>query len=1175
MSSNALEPTRLHLTTNDSTSNRDDDADLTKSLQQLSISTSPAIKSPRSPTYVAPLKPPSRHSSPSQSPVRRNSSRSSSKEPHATSPTLVRKASTTSLHSSNGFGPHRPSSRRSSTTQMMPLTSKSSFGSLRPTEEKPPLTPNQVAKQHFEAELEALHKPGSVVATDTIVVLHDAVYGHRFSRPRTSRNALSTIVERPERIKASVLGISAAYVRLGERHCDGTLPPHPQPDLGAVKQIPFRIHKTERTVPLMSPAVTNVHGTKWMEELAIMCDSAEAKLAMGGKELQRPDIIRGPDHAAPQKLHEGDLYLCSESRNAMEGALGAVCEAVDSVLAGGPKRAFVGVRPPGHHCSASYPSGFCWVNNVHVGIMHGILTHGLTHAAIIDFDLHHGDGSQDIVWQHNTRSVGAPKNAAAWKKTSIGYFSLHDINSYPCEMGDAEKVKNASLCIDNAHGQTVWNVHLQNWDSEEEFWRLYESKYSVLLEKTRSYLKVESERLRQARQVPKAIIFLSAGFDASEWESGGMQRHQVNVPTEFYARLTQDVVKIAAEEGLGVEGRVISVLEGGYSDRALFSGVLSHLSGLVSDQSTARISQMSGGLGSEMGSKIGTLTEEGPAAETAELNPLIHRYDPSWWSSTELDKLEGTPSVPTPPRKPRTTVAPTYSSPTQASTAKCIDPAKMRRSLSGLSTGVAKPVSRPSTPPPPDVSWEMAAHELCNLLVPSHRQTDSCKAEDLNAEATRARRDRQSMLAGIPAAPPAPASERPTSRMALRERRAKAVVPSEDAKAEELAKNRRKTVATSTIFPDKAVSRGVSSDGSDSQPGRRASRRLSGASVLLSAPTDPPTYDQTGTTRPLTAQSVRPESVASVRAPGGTRPGAKPRQPAGARKEAAPRAPRGTKKSAAAAASAKPGPPARSPASVPAVGASADDDIDKITTGMKKIKINLITQSQREAREKARLEAERTASSPVAQAPRTFDGLPTSMSSPLEPHAEFGLISPTDTQPSPIPVLAPDAQIPPQEAGMQTQASLAATELPGRSTPIQDPFGADVVSPELPPAVRYTPRNIPSVSVQPSSDPADVFIPYQPDGPAPVAVGQTDALTWLPPNAPPSTTATPAATPSPVKKNNLFQYTAGIPFAPRLQKAEAVKTDDGVEKGAGDHNQPAGDAGGSVWDIPETPQKQP
>lgn len=63
-------------------------------------------------------------------------------------------------------------------------------------------------------------------------------------------------------------------------------------------------------------------------------------------------------------------------------------------------------------------------------------------------------------------------------------------------MGDEEKVKNASLCIENAHGQSIWNVHLQPWKSETEFWELYETKYSILLEKTRNFLRMQTERLR-------------------------------------------------------------------------------------------------------------------------------------------------------------------------------------------------------------------------------------------------------------------------------------------------------------------------------------------------------------------------------------------------------------------------------------------------------------------------------------------------------------------------------------------------------------------------------------------------------------------------------------------------------------------------------------------------------
>lgn len=787
----------------------DDNSGLTQSLSQLSLTNEPKTLKPIPNQGAAasgtPAKPVPRRSSsvsstsahprtPSRSPSNGPGSRRAS---HAGTPPLLRKASMNSLHSANGTAPGRPLARRSSSSQLM---STSPVTKTAP-DEKPPLTAKSIASNYFAAELAAHHGAATTLPTDTVVILNDAVYGHRFSRPRTSRNALSTIVERPERIKAAVLGISTAYVRLGGRHCQGDLPIHPKRNIADIASIPFRIHKTTRRLSLLSPAVTNVHGTKWMEELKLMCDSAESILAMGGKELQRPDIPRGPDHNAPQKLHEGDLYLCEESLDAMQGALGAVCEAVDTVFGPGPRKAFVGVRPPGHHCSASHPSGFCWVNNVHVGIMYGALQHGLTHAAIIDFDLHHGDGSQAITWQHNSRANTANKSHAPWKRTSIGYFSLHDINSYPCEMGDEEKVKNASLCIDNAHGQSIWNVHLQSWKTEQEFWTLYETTYTVLLEKTRKYLQNEAAKRRATNQVPKAAIFFSAGFDASEWESAGMQRHQVNVPTEFYARLSRDVVKLAAEEGLAVDGRVISVLEGGYSDRALCSGILSHLSGMVGCQSPVKTEQESSGLAYEMGQRIGTLNLDQEAAVVDNLESNCS-YNPSWWASTQLDLLEEPEESPTIPRKPRTSTPPTYSSPTQSSTARVVDPVRMRNSLSSLSTGYPKVPQRPASPPPPEVAWDVAAKALCKVLIPSDRQTDSCTAEDLNAEASRARRDRQSILLGNP--PPTPTgSDRPSSRMSLRERKSRPIGPIDEEMSEVLPKTRRKPTSTPISSPVK------------------------------------------------------------------------------------------------------------------------------------------------------------------------------------------------------------------------------------------------------------------------------------------------------------------------------------------------------------------------------------
>lgn len=970
-----------------------------------------------------------------------------------------------------------------------------------------------------------------------MVILNDAVYGHRFSRPRTSRSALSTIVERPERIRAGVLGICMAYVRLGERHCEGAIPLHPKLDVHALPSIPFRIHKTTRRLPLLSPAVTNVHGTKWMDELKTMCESAESRLAMGGKELQRRPRSRG-DEAAPERLHEGDLYLCSESLDAIEGALGAVCEGIDTVFGPGPRRAFVGVRPPGHHCSASHPSGFCWVNNVHVGIMYGVLNHGLTHAAIIDFDLHHGDGSQSIAWQHNSRSMSATKNAAPWKKTSIGYFSLHDINSYPCEGGDDEKVKNASLCIDNAHGQTVWNVHLQSWKTEQDFWELYESKYSVLLEKTRCYLKNQAQRLQALNQAPRAAIFFSAGFDASEWESAGMQRHQVNVPTEFYARLSQDVVKLATEEGLGVDGRVISVLEGGYSDRALFSGTCSHLSGLAGDQNLGSVSSAFNGIGPNMSRKIASVSEE-PGPENDSGLPSTTSYNPSWWASSELDKLETLLAMPVEiPKKPRQTTPPTYSSPTQASTAKVADPVKMRRSLSGLSTG-NKVVVQSGPQPIPEVPWTVAAHELSKLLIPSDRQTESCKPEDLNAEATRARQARQSTLIG---ATPVTTPERPTSKMELRGRKPKPIIPIDE---EDLSKNRRKTVATTTASPAKVILYLVH-DGIHAnlrvqatprsartavpnvpQSARRSSRRLSGASALIS-PTDEapplPISSEMSSAWNASNTTARPELAAAGRSQSAsTLPVKKTRAPA--RKDTATKSTRGPKKTTASApSSAK---TSTTPDQQSQAADSTNDEMEKITSGMKKIKINLITQSQREARERARAEASSSAATP-SEGRSTRSGMSTPVVSPTMelpsaiPSYAIGVGPP---MPSALPASDPGyvsaATDPPSvraaaEDYEQTLPEITSNEPSGSSLPASSPV-------------------IPQVAIQPSSDPPDVFIPYQPEGPTPVAAAQFEPIRWLPPNVPTPSTNTPAATPSPVKRHdNLFHYTPGsIPFAPR------------------------------------------
>ncbi len=742
-------------------------------------------------------------------PLRKTPSSSSlGRTERSTTPTLHKRTSMSSLQ--GGTPPRSPAFRRKSSNLASPNPGIGPRSPLPAALEEPaqlPVTAATIAHDFFQRELGAHHANGTALDHETIVILQDNCYGHRFSRPRTSKAGLATIVERPERIHACILGLASAYVRLGGRHEDGTVPPHPKTDTNKLSSIPFRIQKTTRTLPLTSPAATAIHGTKWMSELSVMCESAETKLALNGKELVRPATSTGGGGSSSSsssteqtKLHEGDLYLCSGSLSALEGALGGVCEGVDAVFAErGPKRAFVCIRPPGHHCSADYPSGFCWLNNVHVGIGHASLNHGLTHVAIVDFDLHHGDGSQSIAWDHNSRAAKLPKNAPHSKKTAIGYFSLHDINSYPCEMGDDEKVQNASLCLENAHGQSIWNVHLQPWKTEAQFWELYQDRYLILLSKARTFLRAHTQRLRSApnHPKPKAAIFLSAGFDASEWESAGMQRHQVNVPTDFYARFTRDVVQLAEEEDLGVDGRVISVLEGGYSDRALMSGVLSHLSGLTASKITKEVNP-NHSLGNKMGRRLGKLDLNGSSSQEG---VPIETFGSQWWAIQQLEAVENLlnpPAPPAAPKKPRNVTQPTYTSATQSYTAKIVSSPRGRRSFSGTESNIYPSPSRPASPPPPAVDWTTAVHELAKILIPSDRQTGSCKPEELNAEASRARRDRHSIISLPPAEVPGPAS----NRMQLRDRRSKVPKYEEESDEEkQLPKHsRRKTIAELPIL---------------------------------------------------------------------------------------------------------------------------------------------------------------------------------------------------------------------------------------------------------------------------------------------------------------------------------------------------------------------------------------
>ncbi|KAH9065493.1 Arginase/deacetylase [Lactarius vividus] len=434
----------------------------------------------------------------------------------------------------------------------------------------------------------------------TTVFLQDACLHHRYIRTRDS----SHIVERPERLRAVKIGLCAAISRLEETHpvststSEGAIISDPDSLVAAIENLKLEQTPTDSPLPrghpvqlvrssakidiLGDPAVKYIHGDvdgdTYLEKLTEWTRQSIEKISTGQSEI-------------PSGLPQGDLYLCPTSLDAIQGALGTVCEAVDTVMkqpAEGspdtPRSAFVAVRPPGHHCGEDTPCGFCFVNNIAVGAAHAHLKHGMNRVVILDIDLHHGNGTQSIVWQINEDAyrtkLEADAGAPVKPSLQLYYGSVHDILSFPCEDGKPDMVQAASVSIHGPHGQYIENVHLEPFESEEQFWDVhYRGAYSKLLSKAEDFVKNTG-----GASSDDTLIFISAGFDASEYETPSMSRHNRKVPTSFFYRFTRDVCAFANK---WAKGRIVSVLEGGYSDKALLSGAMAHLTGLVDGESAS------------------------------------------------------------------------------------------------------------------------------------------------------------------------------------------------------------------------------------------------------------------------------------------------------------------------------------------------------------------------------------------------------------------------------------------------------------------------------------------------------------------------------------------------------------------------------------------------------------
>jgi len=229
-------------------------------------------------------------------------------------------------------------------------------------------------------------------------------------------------------------------------------------------------------------------------------------------------------------LLDPDTVLSPHSAEAGLRAAGAVVAAVDAVLGGHTTRAFCAVRPPGHHATGGVAMGFCLFNSIAVGALHALAAHGLERVAIVDFDVHHGNGSQAI-FEHDRRVLFAGSHQSP----------LYPGTGNPEETGEGN-IFNAILPPDagSAEFRAAW-----------------------------------SQRLLPAVAAFKPqLLMISAGFDAHRLDPLA----QLQLEAADFAWVTGELVALA---GQYCAGRIVSTLEGGYDLTALAESSVAHVGALL------------------------------------------------------------------------------------------------------------------------------------------------------------------------------------------------------------------------------------------------------------------------------------------------------------------------------------------------------------------------------------------------------------------------------------------------------------------------------------------------------------------------------------------------------------------------------------------------------------------
>ena len=231
-----------------------------------------------------------------------------------------------------------------------------------------------------------------------------------------------------------------------------------------------------------------------------------------------------------EKEPYADTILCPDSEKAILRSCGAGIAAIDDLMKKN-ERVFCAVRPPGHHAETVRANGFCFINNVAVAARYLQKQYKIKKVAIIDFDVHHGNGTQEIFY----------------KDQSVAYGSSHEFPLFPGTGAENE------TGVGN-----IFNTTLKAGTTSKEFLAIFDQKVLKAVDKFRP-----------------EVILISAGFDAHKRDPLA----NINLESNDFFKITKKIVDVANTHS---KGRVISFLEGGYDLQALSESIIEHLNALKS-----------------------------------------------------------------------------------------------------------------------------------------------------------------------------------------------------------------------------------------------------------------------------------------------------------------------------------------------------------------------------------------------------------------------------------------------------------------------------------------------------------------------------------------------------------------------------------------------------------------